>query len=115
DPNNININAFRTGTRVFKLTNDVNNTAANTTSFATTNYIASGVIETDQKTITSVGNAVIQTQSVTDTRTINQVTGTQTPSTGSEVSWIDPLAQSFLVGTLQGGFCETSTVIYFAT
>ncbi len=106
-------NSFRTGTRVFKLTNDANNNANNTTSFATANYIASGVIETDQKTITSVGNAVVQTQTVSDTRTIDQVT-TKVLST-TPITWIDPLAQSLLVGTLQGGFCATSVDIYFAT
>jgi hypothetical protein len=105
-------NSFRTGTRIFKLTNEPNNIAANTTSFATANYVASGIVETDQRTITSVGNAQIQQQSVTDSRSINNVT---TSSTDDTVNWVDPLAQSLLVGTLQGGFCATSVDIFFAT
>jgi hypothetical protein len=31
------------------------------------------------------------------------------------VDYIDPLAQSFLVGTLSGGYCVTSVDVYFAT
>ena len=47
-----------------------------------------------------------------DTRSIDNITtqdGTRT------VNWVDPLAQSFLVSTLQGGFCATSVDIFFAT
>jgi hypothetical protein len=105
--------SFRTGTRVFKLCNDVNNVAANISSYATANYIASGVLDTNQRSVTSVMTPEVQTQTVSDTRTIDQVTTTQVGSV--PILYIDPLAQAVLVGTLQGGFCVTSLDVYFAT
>jgi hypothetical protein len=108
--------AFRTGTRVFKLVNDINNTIANITSYCTANYVASGVLNTDQNTVTSVGVAEIQTQSVTDIRSIDNITSElYVPREPRTRNYSDPLAQSFLVSTLQGGFCATSVDVFFAT
>jgi hypothetical protein len=98
--------SFRTGIRVFELCNDPNQTTSNITTYAKANYIASGVLDTDQQTITSVGVPEIQTQTVSQTQTVDL---------GSYTVWVDPLAQSFLVNTLQGGYCITSLDVYFAT
>jgi hypothetical protein len=111
DPTVANALKFRTGTRVFKLCNDSANQPGAITSFATANYVASGSLEQTQRTITTVGVPVVQEQTVTDTRTINSVTTTQTTKT---VNWVDPLAQSFLVGTLDGGYCATSLDLFFS-
>jgi len=113
DPTSTGDPTFRTGTRVFKLVNDINNVTANVSSYATANYVASGVLDTDQNTITSVGVPEIHTQQVTDSRTINSVTTAQVGN--QSVTWVDPLAQSFLVNTLQGGYCVTSLEVYFAS
>lgn len=108
---------FRTGTRVFQLCNDSNQITANITSYAKANYIASGTLDNDQRTITSVGVPEIQTTSVSQTSDVQAATqSTQYVVVGGPgIGYVDPLAQAFLVGTLTGGFCATSIDIYFAT
>ena len=56
------------------------------------NYVASGVIETQQQTILAVRNADLVRDTVSQDRTVNTTT-TSVRDTG----WYDPLAQSFLV------------------
>jgi len=106
---------FRTGTRIFSLVNDINNVGANITSYAQANYIASGTLDNDQETITSIGVPELQTQQVTQTGAVQSTNQITTYVIVGGAGYVDPLAQAFLVGTLQGGFCATSIDLYFAT
>ncbi len=112
---------FRVGRRVFRICDDSLNRLTIVTSSAETQYNASGLLETHQKTITSTREAIIQKQIVTDTRVIttSNTTSTTTGTTGEgqdiPINWYDPLAQSFLVGTLNGGYFATGIDLYFRT
>ena len=102
---------FRCGERVFSL-----HQQASESSDTQAVYSAVGIINNRQKTINAVRNAVITTSSVTDNRTI---TTTNTSSTSKEmmkVRYVDPIAQTFLIGETVNGGCFLSKVdIYFAT
>lgn len=90
---------FKTGTRVFCLTDDPNDDAS-ATSYATANYVAQGVIQTEQETITSTVTAEVQTTSVSQSQTLvsSNTSSSTTIQSGTEAGvYIDPLAQSFLI------------------
>jgi hypothetical protein len=90
---------FRTGTRVFKLTDDSANTT-DATSSSSVSYSATGILQTKQAYVTSTRNAqVVQTQ-VSDTKTVT----TTATRTVSDTGWWDPLAQTFLVQSTDGAF-----------
>jgi hypothetical protein len=102
---------FRTGTRSFVLTSDANNGDSPETN-GSANYTAAGVLETDQKTITSViGPKVVQT-AVTQTNTYTQ--NYQWVQNTIINGWCDPLAESFLVDS-EGGAFITKVDVFFAT
>jgi hypothetical protein len=103
---------FRVGRRVLRVCDDVEARNDLVTSFADAQYNASGLIETRQKTITSVREAIVTKRTVSDKRVITSVSETETER---KVTWIDPLAQSFLVDTLSGGYMVTGLDLFFAT
>jgi len=99
---------FKTGSRTFRLTdNSANNKELETTSSDAT-YSASGLLESRQSTITSTKVPVISTTELNNARTILE-TGVSTHET---VTWIDPVAESFLI-TQDGGLFASSIDIFF--
>ena len=124
DPKNVNYPKFETGTKNFKLINDVDNDQNLSTTSAEESYIASGIIEKTQETIISVRNAKVEQKPVFDSRPIERTLNTEIVSSrqiGSTTSdervvrtraWNDPLAQSFLVEE-DGGIFLTKCDIFF--
>jgi hypothetical protein len=98
---------FLSGRRIFRLTDDEDNTSL-ATSFAEAAYDAQGALETVQSTITSVRQPSFERKTVTDTRVI------QNRSVGEEVvNYVDPLAQTFLVSDMNGGIMLTGIDLFF--
>ena len=107
---NTDANRFRTGTREFKLSDDLTDNAANRTSYARKQYVAEGVLTTTQATITSTRNADVRTEAMNENQTVVQTSERVVSDTG----WYDPLAQTFLVDSVGGAFI-TSVDIFFAS
>lgn len=90
---------FRTGTREFKLSDDINNGTA-ATSTSSVQYSATGILQTKQAYVTSTRNAeIVQTQ-VSDNQTVVQTSTAVVSDTG----WWDPLAETFLIQQKDGAF-----------
>lgn len=113
---------FRVGRRVLKICDDAAQRPNFIESSAENQYNASGLIETNQKTITSTREARIEKRSVSDTRIVTDVQRSVSQNVtesvenvggGGDVTWIDPLAQSFLVNTLPGGYFLTGFDLFF--
>lgn len=121
DPKNANYPKFETGTKNFKLINDVDNDQNLSTTSAEESYIASGIVEKTQETIISVRNAKVEQKPVFDSRPIERTLSTEivsssqvgaTRSNDRVLAWNDPLAQSFLVEE-DGGIFLTKCDIFF--
>jgi len=113
-PNNSTIRV-PTGKIRFTLTNN-NNSLAEATAYAEAGFVASGTLNTEQRTIVSTREPVLLRNVVTDSRT----EATQTFNTrrvSSPVTWVDPLAETFLVdsGIYPNGIYLSSVDLYFAT
>ena len=104
-PNNDSMR-FRTGERAFKLTDDERNSSSES-SFAATQYIASGILETRQETILSTKTPQFNVEQISETNS-GVVTNVRT-------RWKDPIAQSFLVdpNEFPEGVFITSVDVYF--
>lgn len=101
---------FRTGQRVFKLTDsNTNSTDASTQAEAT--FSAQGVLETRQNTVVSTRVAQVNQQQVNENRVITNVS---TSTTTIQGAWFDPLAQTFLLED-QGGTFLTKLDLYFSS
>jgi hypothetical protein len=88
---------FAVGTRNFRLTDNANNTTADATTAAETSYEASGLAYTQQETSVSSRQLGLRRAGPrTDTFTV-----TNTVTTGYDVQYIDPLAETFLVDAKQ--------------
>jgi hypothetical protein len=92
--------SFKTGQKIFRLTNRLNNdnqfqTIANAT------YTAQGFVETVQQTILSTRNADLQRTVVDDSRVL---TDRREDIDVQQSPWIDPIAQSFIAPTKGGAF-----------
>jgi hypothetical protein len=74
---------FNVGLRVFRLVDDQKNRPNFIMSFGDANYQASGLIETDQKTITTVIEPVIQKKTVSDSTVISTTTDNTVISTST--------------------------------
>jgi hypothetical protein len=105
-PNNSSMR-FRTGDRIFKLTDDPRNASSETT-YAFSKYTASGILETIQETILSTKTPQFTVTPIEQSRA-GSVTTTST-------AYHDPLAQSFVISTddYPTGVFITSIDIYFA-
>jgi hypothetical protein len=131
-PNNAQLK-FRVGTRIFRLTSSEVNANVNALSneflgtvgvdearaavadtWAQADYQAQGILETRQKTITSVRSPRIVAQTVRESETFVQEVARSTRTTTEIVGWYDPLAETFLV-TEKGGCFLTRVDIYFNT
>jgi hypothetical protein len=105
DPNTIPVPTVRiqTGTKTFKLssssTNDLGLPGSNSISFAETNYNSDGTLEQWENTVTATTNN-LTTKTVTNltTNTTQSVTTINTHTTTTIQRYVDPLAQSFVVG-----------------
>lgn len=96
---------FRAGSRVFKLLdNDLGNDAsANTKGEGF--YSAQGLLETQETNIVSTRVPRLVSTQVTESRT--------SLTSSTKVTYVDPLAQSFIVGDISGGCFVTSIDLYF--
>jgi hypothetical protein len=105
DPNTIPVPTVRiaTGTKTFKLssssTNDSGLPGSNSISSAETNYNSDGTLEQWENTVTATTNN-LTTKTVTNltTNTTQSVTTINTHTTTTIQRYVDPLAQSFVVG-----------------
>jgi len=92
---------IETGTKTFKLssssTNALGRPGSNAISYAESNYSADGMVEQWENLITTtIRNTDINTTTVTTTNTTNIDLNAATTTT--ETRYVDPLAQSFVVG-----------------
>lgn len=110
-PNNESMK-FRTGQRVFRLTDDADNITSNTTTFSEAVYEASGLLESKENVVLSTRVPRIDRTSVTDNRTTFQ-TGVNLGTTRTQTGWYDPLAQTIMIDE-PGGIFATSLDLYFA-
>ena len=101
DPSKATNPKFKTGTRIFRLSDTVNDSSVQgeSESSAQTEYSATGILQTQQETIISVRNAKVDEQKFTQNRTL----------------WSDPLAQTFLIQDegLEGGVFLTKIDLFF--
>jgi len=118
-------NEFRVGARVFRLTSSLTN-AATASTYGDATYNASGIVDQNQETITSIATPQIQTQQVSQSQIVTQNLGSTTttsqqtavaqtsgsPEVVDLTLWVDPLAQSFLVKSA-GGLFLTAVDVYF--
>lgn len=91
---------FRTGQRLFRLTDSPTNSQGDVTTSGQETFSATGTIETRQDTVLSIRNARIEQTVVTEDRTIT--------------TWWDPLAQTFLINR-EGGVFLDSIDLFFAS
>ena len=105
DPNIIPVPTVRipTGTKTFKLssssTNDLGLPGSNSISSAETNYNSDGTLEQWENTVTATtSNLTTKTVTNLTTNTTQSVTTINTHTTTTVQRFVDPLAQSFVVG-----------------
>jgi hypothetical protein len=94
---------INTGTKTFKLTssstNDLGLPGSNSISSAETNYNSDGTLEQWENTVTATtSNLTTQTVTNLTTNTTQSVTTINTHTEITEQRFVDPLAQSFVVG-----------------
>lgn len=104
---------FRTGTREFKLI-DADTSAGQFTSSGRTNYSATGILQTKQRTVNAVRNGEIVQTEITNSQTIYRTSERVVSSSAAVIGWYDPLAQTFLVQSKGGAFLSKVDV-FFAT
>ena len=102
--------SFKTGERLFKLTDSPTNDTASLndeTTYAETIYRAQGLMETKQNTIVNTKQATLAHHEVSDSQVITERNVSETDS----VQWFDPLAQSILI-TEKGGVNVTELDVF---
>lgn len=97
---------FKTGSRLFKLTDSSSNSNTLATTEAATTYNAKGLIETKENVTISTRVPLIERREVADDRVITDT------RQNTSVNWFDPLAQSFMLDTPGGAFI-TSIELFF--
>jgi len=114
-PNVAGNQKFKTGTKLFKLTDDSadSGVVGVSDSNGEAEFTSSGILQTTQETIISVRNAKVTSEAQYDARTLVNVSETSE----EETRWCDPLAQTFLIedSTLEGGVFLTKIDIFFFT
>lgn len=101
--------SFRTGERVFRLTDSPTNSDRFKTA-GEAPYRAQGIVETKQGTILNIRNARLGTEIVSEDQSVTQ----RDTQENTRTRWVDPLAQSFLV-TEDGGAYISKIEVFFAT
>ena len=122
NPNVLTHPRFETGTKVFTLTNEIDNDPNIATTIAEETFTSSGTLETVQENIISVRNARVEQRQEFQERNVNRNLGTEVigsqvinqTSRDTTIGWYDPLAQSFLVEEDTGVFV-TKCDVYFRT
>ncbi len=99
---------FATGTREFRLSDDVNNNKDTETTYAQAHYHATGLLESFQETITSTKVPKLEYQEVTKNQVITDVDTQQT------TEWEDPLAETILIDEVGGIFCSSVDIFFRA-
>ena len=106
---------FKTGTKLFRLSDDSTNSkvVGVSDSSGEAEFSSSGILQTTQETIISVRNAKITSEDQFDERTLTSVSS----ETSEEERYVDPLAQTFLIedSSLEGGVFLTKIDLYFFT
>ena len=106
---------FKTGTKLFRLSDTSNDSrvVGVSDSSGEAEFSSSGILQTTQETIISVRNARVTSEDQYDARTLVSVTSTSR----DETRWCDPLAQTFLIddSLLEGGVFLTKIDIFFFT
>ena len=92
---------FKTGTREFRLTDSLTNDKDNEVTFAEALYHAQGLLEVKENVIQSTKVPRFVTTELSNNRVITEtnITSFTTPTT-----WVDPLAQTFIVDQVGGLF-----------
>jgi hypothetical protein len=102
-PNN-SANKFRTGEREVVLNDSATGAKAdNSTTSASVNYSATGIIQHRQRTIVSTRRVRLRREWVNISRNVRR----------RRRRWRDPLAQSFMIGEIEEGVFATSVDLYF--
>ena len=123
DPNIMSFPRFETGTKVFTLTDDIDNNQDQSVTIAEESFASTGTLETVQENIISVRNARVELKNEFQVRNVNRDLGTEVVEsvvvssvnrTQRILTWYDPLAQSFLVEDNTGCFL-TSCDVFFRT
>jgi len=107
---------FRTGDRLFRLTDEPNNIVANALTSSEQMWNAQGLLQSREEAIVSTRVPVLRRQSVTQTRPARDVrTRDRTVRSQTKVRWVDPLAQTFLVDSnlFPNGVFVTSLDLFF--
>ena len=111
DPNVDGNQKFKTGTRLFRLTDqtDDSRTPGLSDSNAESEFVSSGILQTQQETIISVRNAQVTSEEMREERTLVST------SSSTQTRFIDPLAQTFLVDEsgLEGGVYLSKVDLFF--
>ena len=106
---------FKTGTKLFRLTDSLTNSkvVGVSDSSGEAEFTSSGILQTTQETIISVRNARVTSEDQFDSRTLISVSESQS----EETRYCDPLAQTFLIedSELEGGVFLTKVDLYFFT
>jgi hypothetical protein len=113
-PNNAALK-FRTGEREVVFTDSPENDPTESTTSATVEYSARGVIQHKQRTVVSTRRVRITRERVTQSRNIVRETRrtVRRNRSRSRRRWRDPLAQSFMIGEIESGLYTTSLDLYF--
>ena len=121
---------FKTGTKLFRLTDSKTNSSVQGVSDSSgeAEFSSSGILQTTQETIISVRNAKVTSEAQKDARTLTSVGRTRQdetrmvgqnppPPPPDDTDWDDPLAQTFLIddASLEGGVFLTKIDIFFFT
>ena len=121
DPNVTGNPKFRTGSSLFRLTSNSDNSDVGLETFAENAFSSTGIMEFRQKSFIATRNADIVTSTVLSTGNTTQVTTTSGPLTdwtpfgGLQTrTWVDPLAQSVMCTTLGGEFLTKLDVFFSA-
>lgn len=107
---------FRTGDRLFRLTDEPSNIVANALTTAENCWTAQGLLQTREEAIISTRIPILRRQSVTQERPARDVrTRDRDVRTQTNVRWVDPLAQTFLVDSnlYRNGVFLTSLDLFF--
>ena len=96
-----NLLKFKTGTREFRLTDSSTNDKDAEVTFAETLYHAQGLLEVKENVIQSTKVPRFVTSELTDERVVQETVVTRFTS---PVTWVDPLAQTFIVDEAGGLF-----------
>lgn len=88
---------FKTGERQFRLTDSPTNDLSRSNTSGDASYFAQGMLQVKENTIVSTRVPIITRQTVTEERVVRDVVTRVQTDSSSSVTWVDPLAQTFLV------------------